>query len=1091
MIIHLKNIMKSIDFQSPYKRSEYLKFLKTSLLPEDFEDTDEDLNYRTEHIQSSCKIGNVPSLDLTIYELHHKSENDPRVSISRDAFRLLSQYGKSRALIFFTSKKQDNFRFSLVTVDLKWEEGKRVTKEYSNPKRYSFYLGPDTKTHTPEEYLVKKGRVKDFDDLKNRFSIEVVNKDFYTKIALAFTYLAGGKRTIGRQKFDENPVLFLPSTNDEKVRKEFAVRLIGRLVFCWFLKKKHLDAGISLLPDELVSSASVQNNKNYYHNILEPLFFQALNTPVSERKKQFQTELWKNIPFLNGGLFSPHNHDFYEPGLMEISKHINTLKIPDEWFFKLFQEFEIYNFTIDENTSIDVELSIDPEMLGRIFENLLAEINPDTGETARKATGSYYTPRPIVEYMVDQSLKEYLLAKTKIEEKKIIDLLAYEKEAVDLKDNEKNEIINALDTIKIIDPACGSGAFPMGILQKMLLVLQKVDPESKEWLSKQISKIENIDMRKKTKEKFIGENVNYIHKIGIIQNAIYGVDIQPIAIEISKLRFFLSLIVDEKVDDAKENRGIEPLPNLEFKFVCTNSLIGLPKNNEQQSFFESDDDIVLLKNLRNEYLRSWGSEKKRIEKEFIETQSRMFKYSLSWGGKDSQTLKLSQWNPFSDEACAWFDMEWMFGVKDGFDVVIGNPPYQGFHKIEKSQKKLLMDLYESAKGKYDFYILFIEKGFYLLNQNGFFIFICPTAFTKRDYGNNIRKFLLANTQLYELIDFEHTQIFNEATNYTGIFSFKRGISQNNKLKFRTNFSNDSIEIIQKQLTELPWSFRDSEASQIINKISNNIKLKEISIISEGIVTGLNELYLKSEEDLSLNKFESTYFLPCLRGREIDKYYLKSNSEYVFYPYKLINNKTVPQDEEHLRKKCPKFLSYLNENIELIKSRKYFIDSSKKWYELWNQRNISNFTFSKIITPELSDRNRFSIAPENTYYGDTVCGIRVNDKYENKIHLKYLLALLNSKLIEWVYKKTTVPKAGGFFIYKVMYLKNIPIKEISSPEQQPFINLVDKILPITKDADYPDNSTKQTKVHNYEHQIDQMVYELYGLTEEEIKIVEGN
>ncbi|MBI4652555.1 hypothetical protein HY745_15035 [Candidatus Desantisbacteria bacterium] len=184
------------------------------------------------------------------------------------------------------------------------------------------------------------------------------------------------------------------------------------------------------------------------------------------------------------------------------------------------------------------------------------------------------------------------------------------------------------------------------------------------------------------------------------------------------------------------------------------------------------------------------------------------------------------------------------------------------------------------------------------------------------------------------------------------------------------------------------------------------------------------------------------------------------------------------------------MSYLYKNLELINARKYFINSNKKWYELWNQRNILNFTVSKIITPELSDRNRFSIAPENTYYGDTVCGIQIKDEYQNAIHLRYLLALLNSKLIEWFYKKTTVPKAGGFFIYKVMYLKNIPIQEISVSEQQTFINLVDKILSITKDADYPDNSIKQTKVHDYECQIDQMIYELYGLTEEEIKIVEN-
>jgi hypothetical protein len=176
---------------------------------------------------------------------------------------------------------------------------------------------------------------------------------------------------------------------------------------------------------------------------------------------------------------------------------------------------------------------------------------------------------------------------------------------------------------------------------------------------------------------------------------------------------------------------------------------------------------------------------------------------------------------------------------------------------------------------------------------------------------------------------------------------------------------------------------------------------------------------------------------------------------------------------------------------LIRKREYFINSNKKWYELWNQRNLSNFTTSKIITPELSDRNRFAISSVTTYYGDTVCGIRIKDKYKNRIKLKYLLAVLNSKLIEWFYKKTTVPKAGGFFIYKVMYLKNIPLKEISIDNQKPFISLVDKILAITKDSDYLENPAKQARVHDYERQIDRLVYELYDLAEEEIKIVENS
>ena len=227
------------------------------------------LSFQPHFIRNVIKLGESSLLDLCVYEAEHPSENDPRVSLSRDAFRLMAQYGKKRALIFLVSKNSRNFRLSLVTIDLKWEEGKRVQKEYSNPRRYSFFLGPETKTHTPEEYLVKEGRVKDFEDLKNRFSIEIVNKEFYTRIALLFTELAGGKRESGRKSIDYGDgSLKLPSTIDDKTRKEFTVRLIGRLVFCWFLKKKRSDKGLALLSEDLLSTTAVENNKGYYHQIL-------------------------------------------------------------------------------------------------------------------------------------------------------------------------------------------------------------------------------------------------------------------------------------------------------------------------------------------------------------------------------------------------------------------------------------------------------------------------------------------------------------------------------------------------------------------------------------------------------------------------------------------------------------------------------------------------------------------------------------------------------------------------------------------------------------------------------------------------------
>src|SRR3972149_5124095 len=524
-----------------------------------------------------------------------------------------------------------------------------------------------------------------------------------------------------------------------------------RLLFCWFLKKKKSEKGKPLLTSVLISSDAVRQEQNYYHRFLEPLFFQVLNTPQGSRNDCFKKDFWNKIPFLNGGLFEPHQYDFYMPTEpFGHSRHINTLKIPDEWFLDLFEIFELYNFTIDESTTIDVDISVDPEMLGRIFENLLAEINPQTGKTARKSTGSYYTPRPIVEYMVDESLKQYLKTQLKTSlrhselvsesqemlnqvqhdrtdvflEDKLSRLLSYGDWEIDLTETEKDSIIDALDRLKIIDPACGSGAFPMGILHKMLLILQKIDPQSKKWLSRKLARIDNKLLRHEVEAKLKTENWDYVHKLGIIQNSVYGVDIQPIAVEISKLRFFLSLIVDETIDDDKPNRGIVPLPNLEFKFVVANSLIGLPKlweqvkqkekrqeqKQEQKTMFEAHDEIERLKELRDAYFTSFGDEKRRIEKEFKDTQYRMFQHALSWQAINSQTYKLSAWNPFSDDPASWFDPEWMFGVKDGFDVVIANPPYIG----EANHKEIFEPLKKTPlgvrfyTGKMDIYYLFFH-----------------------------------------------------------------------------------------------------------------------------------------------------------------------------------------------------------------------------------------------------------------------------------------------------------------------------------------------------------------------------------------------
>ncbi len=1086
------NIM---DFRQPYSRSQYLSFFRNHLLPEDFEAHDEEIHvsFKPLHIQKISKIGEVRSLSLNVYEIEHESENDPRVSISRDSFRFMAQYGVQKALILFISKNSRNFRLSLVTIDLKWEDGKRVEREYSNPRRYSFFLGSDTKTHTPEEYLIKQGRVKDFEDLKKRFSIEVVNKDFYREIAILFTKLTGGQRNIGRERIDaKEGSLKLPSTTSDTLKKEFAVRLIGRLVFCWFLKKKRSDKGISLLPEELLSTESVMKKSGFYHNILEPLFFQVLNTPDEDRGEKYQKPLWSQVPFLNGGLFTDSHHDFYKIDSLGVSMHLNTLIVPDSWLKELFEVFETYNFTIDENTSVDVELSIEPEMLGRIFENLLAEINPETGETARKATGSYYTPRPIVEYMVDESLKQYL--KTHLQD--VIDtqagiqsfdntiskLLSYDDWDIELTGSQKENILNALDRIKIIDPACGSGAFPMGILHKMLLILQKIDPESKNWMSRQLAKIDNKVVRKELENKLKRENWNYVHKLGIIQSSIYGVDIQPIAVEISKLRFFLSLIVDESIDDKKHNRGIIPLPNLEFKFVAANSLIGLPefKKEEDIGLFEALDEIATLKKLRDEYFTSYGEEKHRLEKEFADTQSRMFKHAVNWQAADSQTMKLSQWNPFSDEASSWFDSEWMFGIKQGFDVVIGNPPYFNINTISKDIYRYLKEQYKTIHTGYnDIVYYFIYQGVEFLNRNGCCAFITSNYFLGNEYARSLRKYL--KSHISKVVNFKDHMVFDEASIHTCIsFSYKETTSTDviffeavSDEKITTADFERQLRSFSSKRTNLndDWLMADQSASSIIGKLHQSSSLLgEISIIEKGSTSGKNDIFTISGELAKEKKFEKEPLRKNLKNGDIDKYVIRERGNYLIY----IDNDTNI-------KNYPKIYSYLESYKDVLKKRNEVANGLYPWYRLERPRNKTVFDAKeKIVVPYRAENNRF--AYDNAQFFNDGGDIRAIIINNGNVNIKFILSVLNSKLIDWFYGFIGKPK-GKVREYFNKPLSLIPIKKISLNDQKPFITLIDQILTAKQKDPQADTSALEKK-------IDEMVYKLYGLTDDEIAIVEG-
>tara|TARA_R100001143_G_C3361001_1_gene135707 strand:- start:12659 stop:16237 length:3579 start_codon:yes stop_codon:yes gene_type:complete len=736
---------------SKYKRDQWIDILKVVFKSGNVfanpQPADLPLKEKWKNAYQLGSFSTADSYKLAVFEIEVADNIDldrNRVSLRN----LLNKYYKQTDGIFAVFIQKDRWRFSFVSQTEDYdEENEEWIKSETEPKRYTYVLGEGeaVKTATDRFHKLVEETNVSFEDIKEAFSVEKLNKEFYNKVVKFFYQLIGAKES-GRSGTQHPHLLQLPSISksDKQTHQEFAVRLIGRTVFCWFLKYKKSKQGNPIVPKESLSSRNIPNN--YYHEFLEKLFFQVMNTPLDERRNDIP-EILQEIPFLNGGLFEPHRQDFY--ALDEgtgLSKNLNTLKIPDAWFKEFYAVLEQYNFTIDENSVEDADVSVDPEMLGRIFENLLAEIDPASGKTARKATGSYYTPREIVDYMVDESISKHLVRETDVSESRIQPLLKFDPEIKhDISGDESVAMIRALNRLKALDPACGSGAFPMGLLQKMVRVLEKIDPDSERWKTLQLENIPNAAIRRIVKKKLDRATVQYARKLGIIQHSIYGVDIQPIAAEISKLRFFLSLVVDENVDETKENWDIEPLPNLEFKFVTANSLISLPREDSVTiDLFGASDLLNRLGTIRDDYLQAYGEEKEILKNQFKETQDAIFKKELKGTGKhkNKRAMMLSSWEPFEDSVTGWFDPKWMFGI-DQFHIVIGNPPYGG----DKISNELKAEMGLGSKDPYGAFIArFLPEGKQAspLKNEGALCFIVSDTFMTIKTHRELREMMMDN-----------------------------------------------------------------------------------------------------------------------------------------------------------------------------------------------------------------------------------------------------------------------------------------------------------------------------------------------------------
>jgi adenine-specific DNA-methyltransferase len=952
------------------------------------------------------------------------------------------------------------------------------------------------------------------------------------------------------------------------------IRLITRIIFIWFIREKSLVPDSLFDPDKMAGilkdfDPEGEKTANYYKAILQNLFFGTLNQEMTKRRftndEEFQGKnpyygvktlyryadcfkieqkealaLFKNIPFLNGGLFDCLDIEDEEGKVFYIDGFSRRLQkqavVPDILFFGkertedlsgyfgdkkknkekvkgLFNILSAYKFTIAENTPIEEEVALDPELLGRAFENLLASYNPETQTTARKQTGSFYTPREIVNYMVDESLRAYL--KQKLTEQTTMQeydadvgldiLFSYTEKEHPFDCKEINVLIDAIDNCKIIDPACGSGAFPMGILHKLVYILHKIDPQNKLWKEKQVEKANTIDdptIREKTiadiETAFENNELDYGRKLYLIENCIYGVDIQPIAVQIAKLRFFISLVIDQKkTSDSSNNFGIRSLPNLETKVVAANTLVGIGSQTLMTPEIQKLEEN--LKTIRHNYFsaktRATKLKYQYKDKELRKEIAALLKAN-KWGYRVAE--QLAEFNPYDQNASAdFFDPEWMFGVKEGFNIVIANPPY--IRQEEIIYKTALKNECEIFNSVSDLYTYFYEKGIKLLKERGILSFITSNKFLRARYGVFLRKYLQEKIIIKNIVNFGEKHVFEAITN-TLIFIAEKGQKENNIFSYSDSIEkSDKIKFAQNGLQDSEWTIEKPEIIHLKTKIEKlGIPLNKWPIrINRGLLTGFNEAYIIDERTKSdlLEKEPKIKNLikPIVRGRNIERYFHTWKGEWIIYlPWHfplhddLSITKASKEAERSFSKEYPFLYNYFQEFKDKLSKRNQSETGIRyEWYAMQRYASdyFGDFKKEKIIWIELTNKNRFSYSENEEY-------ILAGAFLMTGEFLKYLLAFLNSKVCFFYFSLICNSSGMATIQWKKFALEKIPIPKLDKNEQKPFVALVDKILAITKNEYYLNNTDKKEKVNEYERQIDQLVYKLYGLEPNEIKIIEG-
>ena len=709
------------------------------------------------------------------------------------------------------------------------------------------------------------------------------------------------------------------------------------------------------------------------------------------------------VPYLNGGLFEcldgedDAGRKVYRDGFSRRADKRATL--PNRLFFGdgthlgLIPLLKRYDFTLDENHATDADIALDPELLGKVFENLLASYNPETGASARKASGSFYTPREIVDYMVDQALRAALAPHA--DEATLDALFADDPEPLaHLPGPDRSALRDRIAALTVIDPACGSGAFPMGLLNRMVDLLGRLG-----------------DTR-----------TDYARKLDLIEHAIYGVDIQPIAIQISKLRFFIALLCDQTPDPAKPNAGLDQLPNLEFHLVVANTLIPLAGT----SLLAEGDTTV--KRLRADIFAlqaAYGRAHKRRDKVDIVRKEKACRIALAkrYGelGFGYEAAQFDKWEPHDPGASSpFFDAGKMFGVAQ-FDIVIGNPPYVQVSADDPLNVKY-GQLYSCASGgKKNLYRLFFERGFQFLKDGGCLSFITPNTFLSGTAGAALRRFFFRHTTILSLLEYsEKEKVFENVTQAVVVsVMLKQKATPNHIVRMRTarqGFCTDEQAILQKQDSLIP----SDPVMRRVQRLPHTIGDYLNGYQGEVNVSTMKDYY---------SPIQRPGTLPMWRGDYVGRF--------------------VPV-------------------------------GAPTEYCLKNVVSRAHWTERRIITQQCSNQFQQYRTKACVIEPGAVCGHSTNYLFRPNMKRKeemFWVGILNSRLFDYIFNFANPTN-------------NIPIGKLcKTPVPEPTEANIELLAPLVeaiverKTANYAADTT------DLEDCLNQIVYRLYGLTEEEVALVE--